>query len=119
MHKHLRLLAGTALLAALMVAGAALASEKIGKSTGKDCTYCHDKPGSKLLTDRGMYYQTVSSLEGFDAVQATFGKCTTCHVRRPGSHKLTKKGRALADLAHDMGGLQKWVKDGHPVPASN
>jgi len=105
-------------LAALLAlsAGAALASEKLAKDTGKSCTTCHDKPGSKLLTDTGKYFELARSLEGYDQLKASFGRCTSCHVRQPGSAKLTKKGRQMADLVKDMAELRQWVKEGHPAP---
>lgn len=104
-------------LVALVLAGTAAASQKIATTTGKDCTACHDKPGSRLLTDAGKFYETQHTLEGFDALHATFGRCTTCHSRKPGSTKLTKKGREFASMAKDMAGLQQWMQQSHPGPA--
>ena len=65
----------------------------MGKQEGLSCTVCHDKPGSKLLTDQGKYYETMRTLAGFDELKATFGACTSCHVTKPGSKKLTAKGK--------------------------
>ena len=67
------------------------ASQEIAKQTDLRCTACHDKPGSKLLTDQGKYWESMRTLEGYDQIKESFGKCTTCHVRKPGSPKLTKK----------------------------
>lgn len=109
----------TALL--LAAAGLALAavparaSEKLAGDTGLRCTSCHDKPGSKLLTDRGKYFEMKRTVDGFDAIQSSFGRCTSCHVRRPGSTKLTKKGLKMAEMVHDMAELQQWLKERHPA----
>jgi nitrate/TMAO reductase-like tetraheme cytochrome c subunit len=116
MSNTLRFMGGLALVAALAIASAAIASEKIATATGKSCTACHDKPGSKLLTDAGKYYESQQTLDGYDAITGSFGKCTTCHVRKPGSAKLTKKGQQVAELAKDMESLRQWLKEGHPAP---
>lgn len=118
MHSHLRILAGLALAAAVLVAGAGMASERIAKDTGKTCTSCHDKPGSKLLTDRGKYFESMKTLEGYDTIKGSFERCTTCHVRRPGSMKLTERGRQFAGFVKDMAGLNQWMREGHPMPAA-
>ena len=118
MKNLLRLLIGLAMTSLLLVPGAGRASEKIATETGKSCTTCHDKPGSKLLTDSGKYYEAMKSLEGYDAVKTSFGRCTTCHDRKPGSKKLTRKGKDFAGLVIDMPGLSQWMKEGHPTPAA-
>jgi len=92
------------------------ASKKLAQQTGQKCTACHDKPGSRLLTDAGKYFETVRSLEGFDKVKESFGKCTLCHVREPGSKKLTAKGSEFAGMVKDMKGLGEWLKQNHPTP---
>lgn len=117
MTHHLRLLAGLGLAGSVLIAGAALSSERIAKETGRSCTACHDKPGSKLLTDVGKYYETTHTLDGYDSLKQSFGRCTTCHVRKPGSTKLTKKGKQFAELVKDMDSLRQWLKEGHPTPA--
>ncbi len=89
------------------------ASEQIGAIEGIKCVKCHDKPGSKLLTDRGKYYESVGTLDGFAEMNSTFGRCTHCHVRRPGSKKLTKKGQRLAAVFQDMEELRHWVQERH------
>lgn len=91
----------------------ATASNTIAKREGLACTSCHDKPGSKLLTDRGKYYELTLSLEGYDELQATFSKCTTCHVRKPGSLKLTKQGRQFREMLNDMDGLRALLLGHH------
>ena len=35
------------------------------KKTGKSCTFCHVKYGSKDLTDAGKYYKEKGTLEGY------------------------------------------------------
>jgi len=35
------------------------------KKTGKSCTYCHIKYGSKELTDAGKYYRDKGTLDGY------------------------------------------------------
>ena len=117
MNHHLRLLAGLALAGTVLIAGAALSSEKIAKETGQSCTTCHDKPGSKLLTDTGKYFETMHSLDGYSDLKQSFGRCTSCHVSKPGSTKLTKKGKQFADIVKDMSALKDWLKEGHPMPA--
>lgn len=105
-------LAGVALFAGTL----ALGSEKFAKQEGLACTVCHDKPGSKLLTDKGKYYESMHTLAGFDDLEATFGACTSCHVAKPGSKKLTPQGKKFLDLVRDMDGLKDWMKQNHPAP---
>lgn len=103
------------LFAALLTTPSALASDAIAKAEGDlTCTVCHDKPGSKLYTDKGKYYELTGSLEGYDAIIAVFQKCTTCHVRKPGSKKLTPEGRRFARVMDDMNDLRSWVLSSHP-----
>ncbi len=118
MRSTLRLVLGLAVAAAFLGSGIATASEKLAHDTGKSCTTCHDKPGSKRLTDMGKYYETTRSFDGYASIQESFGHCTSCHSRKPGSHTLTKKGRQFAELAKDMKGLNQWMKEGHPMPAA-
>ena len=89
------------LFAVLLLGGSWLmATNEIATQTDLKCTQCHDKAGSKLLTDRGIYYEATGSLEGFDELTKTFGNCTKCHVRKPGSTKLTKTGTTLGTLPY-------------------
>jgi hypothetical protein len=118
MKNLLRFLVGLGMASVILVAGTGRASEKIATETGKGCTSCHDKPGSKLLTDSGKYYETMRSLDGYDAIKASFDRCTTCHDRRPGSKKLTRKGKDFAAIVKDMPGLNVWMREGHPTPAA-
>lgn len=107
--------AAVAFLAGTLASG----SEKLAEQESLSCTACHDKPGSKLLTDQGKYYETMRTLSGFDDLKATFGACTSCHVTKPGSKKLTAKGREFQELVKDMEGLGVWMQEHHPkAPAS-
>lgn len=107
------LIAVVALIAQVQTAGA---TKAIGQQEGMECTSCHDKPGSKLMTDEGKYYELMGSLEGYDQLETDFGKCTTCHVRKPGSKKLTKTGKKYQSLTEDMDGLRDWLMQPHPTP---
>lgn len=104
------------LLAAIPLAQApAFASKKLAAQTGEKCLTCHDKPGSRLLTDAGKYFETARTLDGYSEIKENFGKCTLCHVRKPGSHRLTAKGREFAGVMRDMRDLGTWVKQNHPT----
>ena len=107
-----RLLLALALTAALGSAPVQ-ASNDIAAKEGLACTVCHDKPGSRLLTDKGKYYEALGSLDGYDQV-AAFSECTGCHVRKPGSHKLTANGKRFFWAVQDMEGLRKWLEENHP-----
>jgi hypothetical protein len=107
------LIAVVALIAQVQTAGA---TKAIGNQEGMECTSCHDKPGSKLMTDQGKYYELMGSLDGYDQLETDFGKCTTCHVRKPGSDKLTKTGKKYQSLTEDMDGLKDWLMEPHPTP---
>ncbi len=114
------LLAGLALLAPIaLYAPAATASDAIARETGHKCLDCHDKAGSKLLTDAGKYYETMHTFAGLDSLQATFGRCTACHARKPGSKKLTKRGKEYALLVHDMPALGELMRTRHPNPSTH
>lgn len=91
-----------------------LADQEIADKTDQRCTACHDKPGSKLLTDKGLYYESMGTLDGFDSLQGSFGRCTSCHVKKPGSEKLTGEGKKMADLVDNMQELKKWLAENHP-----
>ncbi len=107
------LIAVVALIAQVQTAAA---TKAISQQEGMVCTSCHDKPGSKLMTDQGKYYELMGSLEGYDLLESDFGKCTTCHVRKPGSTKLTKTGKKYQSLTEDMDGLRDWLMQPHPTP---
>jgi hypothetical protein len=94
----------------------AVASNAIAKKEDMVCTSCHDKPGSKLLTDQGKYYELMGSLDGFEEVETFFGQCTSCHVKKPGSLKLTSTGRRFQRLVGDMDGLKELLEGEHPQP---
>ena len=116
MKKTIQLALGLALLAGLLAAPASMASNKIAKKeSGMVCTSCHDKPGSKLLTDQGKYYESQGSLHGFDELEEEFQRCTYCHSRKPGSEKLTKVGKRYQWMFQDMDGIQAWLQQRHPT----
>jgi cytochrome c553 len=95
--------------------GQLFASNQIARQEGLVCTVCHDKPGSKLLTDQGKYYELMRSLDGYREVHSAFGSCTGCHVRKPGSKELTRTGRQFAAVVHDMEGLRIFLQQNHPA----
>jgi hypothetical protein len=99
-----------------LLAPGAWGSDKLAEQEKLACTVCHDKPGSKLLTDKGKYYESARTLAGFDEIQANFGACTTCHVAKPGSKKLTRQGKQFQELVGNMEGLKAWMKEHHPAP---
>ena len=98
----------------LLLAGNALATEELARTEDLTCTVCHDKPGSKLLTDRGKYYELMRSMDGFAELETSFGQCTFCHRRKPGSKKLTRAGKGFATILGGMEGLIEWVQERHP-----
>ncbi len=92
-----------------------IASNEIAEQVDLACTSCHDKPGSKLMTDRGKYYDLMGTFDGYEKVINTFGKCTTCHVKKPGSMRLTRMGKRYYDLVNSMEGLKALLEGEHPV----
>lgn len=106
---------GLLAFAAVLTASEAMASEEIAQAEGGlACTVCHDKPGSKLYTDKGKYYEATGSLEGFDEVIQAFRACTTCHVKKPGSQKFTPQGKRFVGVMDDMTELRDWAMKAHP-----
>ena len=101
-------------IAILLLAGGAVATEEAAESEGAVCTACHDKPGSKRLTDRGKFFESTRSLAGYAEIEASFGQCTFCHRRKAGSKKLTRAGEGFAEVLGNMEGLVEWVRDRHP-----
>ncbi len=113
-------LALLAICTALLLPLTATASEEIAvKEGGLACTTCHDKPGSKLYTDRGKYYEVLGTLEGYDQVVEAFQGCTNCHVTEPGSGELTEQGQLMYQAIGDMEALRDWLLASHApaVPA--
>ena len=108
------LLAAIAIVSLGLSVDTATASNEIAKKEGLACTSCHDKPGSRLLTDRGKYYEVFASLEGLNELETAFGRCTSCHARKPGSLKLTRLGKRYQELAYDMAGLKEILMAPHP-----
>ncbi len=99
----------------LLLSGSLFASEELAESTGMVCTACHDKPGSKRLTDQGKYFELMRTMDGYDDLEASFGQCTFCHRRKPGSKKLTKAGKGFATALGNMEALVEWVSELHPA----
>jgi hypothetical protein len=93
-----------------------LATEKLAEQEKVECTVCHAKPGGKKLTDKGKYYETLRTFEGYDKLTEKFGNCLYCHKRKPGSKKLTKEGKRIAEVVRDMNGLFEWLREGHTGP---
>jgi hypothetical protein len=108
------LTAGLAL--ALLLGPQAVADRATAEAEGVTCTVCHDKPGSKRMTDRGKYFEIRGTLEDYDQVVEVFGKCTACHSKKPGSLKLTRTGRRFQKVVEDMDGLASWLRASHPCP---
>ena len=107
-----------AVLAAMVGSYVALAppadaSNAIAEETQLVCTTCHDKPGSKLLTDEGKYFEAMATLDGFDEVSEVFGACTSCHARKPGSRRLTANGKQFRRLMQDMEGIRQYAVAHH------
>lgn len=107
-----------AFVAILLTVEPTVASNNIARTEELACTSCHDKPGSKLLTDRGKYYEAMGTVEGYEALTERFSRCTSCHVRKPGSPKMTQTGRKYQWMLQDMNGLREWLMDQHPVRPS-
>ena len=59
---------GVLILAGLLVASGAatLATEKLAQKEDVECTVCHKKAGGKKLTDKGKYYETLRTFNGYD-----------------------------------------------------
>ena len=85
------------LAAALVASGAgALATERLARQEKVECTVCHKKEGGKKLTDKGKYYETLRTFNGYDKLTEQFGNCLYCHKHKAGSKKLTKEGKRIA-----------------------
>lgn len=90
-------------------------TEEFGQVENLQCTVCHDKPGSVLLTSKGVYYQLMNTMEGYDRIHQVFGDCTTCHVKKPGNTTMTPAGKRFKTLVGDMHGLREFLKQEHPA----
>ena len=103
-------------LSSIMIADPAQATKAMAEKENANCTACHDKPGSILLTDQGKYWELMGSFDGYDGLQANFGKCTGCHVREPGSAKLTPTGEKYQAVIREMDSeeLSEWMMRPHP-----
>jgi hypothetical protein len=50
----------------IVVMASAIYSKPVdAKKTGKSCTFCHTKRGSKELTEAGKYYKANGTLDGY------------------------------------------------------
>jgi len=115
--KRLAILGAVALATTVGLTGSGiLATESIGTKEKVECTVCHEKAGGKKLTDKGKYYETLRTFEGYDKLTEKFGNCLYCHKRKPGSKKLTKEGKQLAEVVRNMEGLFEWLQEGHTGP---
>ena len=101
------------LLLIIMVGTSSEATEEIGAQEEIDCTVCHVDPdqGGKTLTDPGLYYQYLETLEGYELVLDRFGSCIYCHVDRAGDTALTPQGHRFRWMMDDMAGLRAWFVD--------
>jgi hypothetical protein len=109
---------GVPIVAAVLVTLGAgtLATEKLARKENADCTVCHKKSGGKKLTDKGKYYETLRTFNGYDKLTEKFGNCLYCHKHKPGSKRLTKEGKRIAKVVKDMNGLFEWLQEGHTGP---
>ncbi len=100
-------------LAAVSMAGA---SEKIAEAEGLECQLCHanTEETPEILTDRGVYYQFLHTLSGYEEVLERFESCTYCHVDRAGNQALTAQGHRFRWMMEDMVGLKAWLDQHHP-----
>ena len=116
MYKRSTTLALVLAIAATLVLASIPASSTpaMGEAEALTCTACHDKPGSKLLTDKGKYYELMGSFEGLEDLEKAFASCTDCHVKKPGSKKLTRQGKKFNSSIQNMEGLREWLKTAHP-----
>jgi cytochrome c2 len=94
MNRSIRLALTAAAIAALAILPA-LATDELAEKERVRCRACHVKSGSKLLSDKGKYYEHKRSFEGYDQILRKFKKCTVCHVKEPGSAELTHSGMEL------------------------
>jgi hypothetical protein len=110
--------AGSCILTLALAASGAgsLATERLAKQEQVECTVCHQKQGGKKLTDKGKYYETLRTFNGYDKLTEKFGNCLHCHKHKPGSKKLTKEGKRIREVVRDMDGLFEWLQEGHTGP---
>ena len=94
------------------------ATEKIGEQEEIDCGVCHLDPeqGAETLTDQGLYYQYMRTMDGCQLVLERFESCTYCHVDQAGDDSLTRQGHRFRWMMEDMAGLRAWLEENHPRP---
>lgn len=109
------------LLLILIVTGRAEATDEIGAQEETDCALCHLDPeqGAETLTDQGLYYQYMKTLDGYGQVLERFDRCTYCHVDRAGDQALTPQGHRFRWMMDDMAGLRAWLEENHPRPEND
>lgn len=94
----------------------AVATEKIADQEAIECLVCHadGEESSETLTDQGLYYEYLRTLEDFDLVLERFESCTYCHVEQAGTKSLTAQGHRFRWMMEDMAGLRAWLEEYHP-----
>ena len=109
----------TSIVPMVIVSGpVAMATEKISEQEGIECQLCHAdlEQRAETLTDQGLYYQYLETLEGYDQVVEQFENCTYCHAEQAGAKTLTGEGYRLRWMMQDMAGLRAWLDEYHPRP---
>ena len=105
-------LATAALLAA--ASPEAPAKPSYAETEKLECNVCHvENSKNKKLTDKGLYYQALHTMDGYERLLENFGQCTFCHVNRAGSKEFTKEGKKFRAVVRDMRGVFEWLKAGH------
>ena len=113
----------TALLTILALTAAAAptadATEDIAAREEVECQVCHAtvEETPETLTDQGLYYGQMQTLDGSDQVLERFERCTYCHVEEAGDPNLTPEGYRFRWMMEDMVGLRAWLEENHPQPA--
>lgn len=96
----------------------AVATEKVGEQEELACNVCHtdEEQSAETLTDQGLYYQYLRTLDGYDQVLERFESCTYCHDEVAGSKRMTPQGYRFQWMMEDMAGLRAWLEENHPRP---
>jgi hypothetical protein len=118
--KTLGLIPITVVALALTAGFPAAGSEEIAEQQSLECQVCHADVEADIqtLTDRGLYFQFVRTLDGYEQVLEKFQSCTYCHADRAGSQHLTSEGYRFRWMMEDMAGLRAWLEEHHPRPAN-
>ena len=103
----------------LTIAGstAVLATEEISEQEEIECQVCHSdvEHDAAALTDRGLFYQTVDTMDGYDQVLERFESCTYCHSERAGNKSMTSEGHRFRWMMQNMAGLTAWLEENYPA----